>query len=156
MSAGEKLAELEEQLYAAHWMMAAMQKRPRSFGEVTLYANEAHTLNMIARHEGISQTALSTLMLRTKGATSAMVDKLVEKGLVARQRVEGDQRRYLLTPTPLGRQVHEMLLDHKQTHASKMAQAMSFSSKELETAVKVLTVLVNYYASLCEQEHSKD
>ena len=118
MSAGKTLTRLTEQLYAAHWILAALQKRPRSFAGVTLYANEAHTLRIIAQNEGISQTEISALTLRTKGATSAMVDKLVEKKLVYRQRERGDQRRYLLMLAPLGRQVYEELVRRAETYAS--------------------------------------
>ena len=76
-----------------------------------LTPTEAHTLKMIALNEGISQTELSEQMYRTAGATSVMVDKLVEKGLVHRQRVDGDQRRYLLTLTDRGRLVHASHID---------------------------------------------
>lgn len=146
MSAGKTLTRLTEQLYAAHWILAALQKRPRSFAGVTLYANEAHTLRIIAQNEGISQTEISALMLRTKGATSAMVDKLVEKKLVYRQRERGDQRRYLLMLAPLGRQVYEELVRRAETYASEVVDALPLTVEELETAHRVLSILVEHYA----------
>lgn len=144
MTAGEQLAILMERLCAAYWLMTAMQKQPHSFAGVSLYASEAYTLMTITQYEGISQTQLSQLLARTKGATSAMVDRLAGKGLVCRQRVEGDQRRYLLSVTPLGRQVSQELSRSYLLQGEEAAKALSLSSQDLEAADRVIQALAEY------------
>lgn len=148
MTAGEQLDRLIIQCCTAHWLVASIQKLPHSFGGITLYASEAHTLMTIAQHEGISQSQLSELMMRTKGATSAMVDRLTEKGLVCRQRAEGDQRRYLLTMTPLGRQINEELGLWLAGQANRLAQALDLPCEDLEAANRVVSAMLAHYAEL--------
>ena len=117
MSSINEIAKLVESLYAVDRILTAIQKKPNEYAGISLYASEAHTLKLIAQNEGISQMELSEQMYRTKGATSVMVDKLVEKGLVNRNREEGNQRRYLLTLTELGRVVSQAHMDYDDEHA---------------------------------------
>lgn len=148
MTAAEQVGKLITQCCTAHWLMASIQKLPHSFAGISLYASEAHTLMNIAQHEGLSQTQLSELMLRTKGATSSMVDRLVEKGLVRRQRAEGDQRRYLLTVTPLGRRINRELEQWMAAQAHTLAQALSLPCSDLEAANRVVSAMLAHYAQL--------
>ena len=148
MTAGEQVGRLITQCCAAHWLVASIQKLPHSFAGITLYASEAYTLMTIAQHEGISQTQLSELMIRTKGATSSMVDRLVEKELVCRQRAEGDQRRYLLTITPLGRRINEELGHWLAAQADQLAQALELPCEDLEAANRVVSAMLTYCADL--------
>lgn len=145
MSADSEFVRLIDRLYSAQRVMAALQKHPCTYAGVSLFANESHTLRTIALNEGISQMELSDQMLRTKGATSAAVDKLVDKGLVRRRRVEGDQRRYLLTLTELGRQVDQAHMQYDQDHARMVLQTLALPCSDLEAANRVLERLLEYY-----------
>lgn len=146
MSKTEELARLIEQLYATDCVLTAMQKKPHIYAGVSLHTNEAHTLKMIAQSEGISQIELSDQMLRTKGATSLMVDKLVEKGLVRRERVDGDQRRYLLTLTEAGLAVHAAHLARDEYHTEKAGRELSLTEEDLTAANRVLEQINTFYS----------
>ena len=145
MPVTDEIAQMIENLYTMDRIITAMQKRPIDYGGVLLHANEAHTLKVIAQQEGISQTNLSEQMYRTKGATSIMVDKLVEKGLVHRQRVNGDQCRYLLSLTDLGRQIHNTHLARDEAHASWAAQHLGLKEDQLRSANDVLVQIIHFY-----------
>lgn len=146
MSTIDEISTLIDQIYTMDRIIAALQKRPIDYGGVFLYANEAHTLKTIAQNEGISQTELSDLMFRTKGATSIMVDKLVEKGLVSRQREDLDQRRYLLSVTELGRQVHARHLARDEAHAYRAAAQLELDEESIRTTNGVLTRIIAFYS----------
>ena len=146
MSTVEEISKMIEQLYTIDRIITAMQKKPHTYEGVRLYANEAHTLKAIAEEEGISQAALSDRMIRTKGATSVMVDKLVEKGLVLRERERGNQRRYLLTLTDKGRRVNAAHLAFDMAHADDLALALELSEAELSTVNRTLQKTIRFYS----------
>ena len=147
MSTTGEISKLIEQLYTIDRIISAMQKRPHEYNGVTLYANEAHTLKMIAQNEGISQMELSERMFRTKGATSMVVDKLVCKGLVDRRRENSDQRRYLLTLTPLGKAAHEDHISYDDAHARKAAQELALNEDQLKALNQAMVQVIQFYAA---------
>ncbi len=61
------------------------------------------TLTLIARNPGISQTALSQASGRDKSSVTPVVEDLVRRGLVGRQRMHNDRRAYRLKLTPAGK-----------------------------------------------------
>ena len=146
MSTPDEISTLIDRLYMMDRLLNAMQKRPIEYAGVPLHANEAHTLKIIAQNEGISQTELSDRMFRTKGATSITVDKLVEKGLVARQRVDEDQRRYLLTLTDLGRCVHMQHLAYDEAHARWAAEKLGVDEHSLRITNQTLDQIIQFYS----------
>ena len=106
----------------------------------------AHTLKAIAQSEGISQAELSGQMFRTKGATSVVVDKLVEKGLVVRTREDGNQRRYFLTLTERGWAVHQAHLAYDEAHAAWAAQHLGLSEADLAGVNRSLEQVIQFYS----------
>lgn len=145
MASVDEITKLIENLYTVDRLMTAIQKKPNTYAQTKLHANEAHTLERIACKEGISQSELSEQMHRTKGATSVMVDKLVKKGLVNRQREEGNQRRYLLTLTEKGRSVNEAHSVYDAQHAEGVAKNLSVSEEELLVTNQTLQRVIEFY-----------
>lgn len=142
----EEISKMIEQLYTMDRIISAMQKKPHDYGGELLYANEAHTLKAIAQSEGISQAELSGQMFRTKGATSVVVDKLAEKGLVVRTREDGNQRRYLLTLTERGWAVHQAHLAYDEAHAAWAAQHLGLSEADLAGVNRSLEQVIQFYS----------
>lgn len=146
MSTHDEFTNMIEQLYALDRILTAMQKKPHVYSGVSLHSTEAHTLKMIALNEGISQAELSDQMLRTKGATSVMVDKLVEKDLVRRERVGEDQRRYLLTLTGKGQTVHAAHMTYDSLHMQKLDRELTLTEEDLEVTCRTLEKIIGYYS----------
>ncbi|MEI9804557.1 MAG: MarR family transcriptional regulator [Pseudolabrys sp.] len=79
------------------------------------------TLTIIARNPGISQTELSQAAGRDKSSLTPVVEDLVRRGLVERQRMRDDRRAYRLKVTAAGKKTlnqltrcarqHERILD---------------------------------------------
>lgn len=151
MSTVEAMSNTIEKLYAVDRIIAALQKKPHRYAGIDLHASEAHTLKLIGLQEGISQTELSEQTFRTKGATSLLVDKLVERGLVQRQREQGNQRRYFLRLTEEGRKVHAAHLAYDDEQALQAARAIDLSEQELQELAEHLDRFIAYYAQACRE-----
>ena len=96
-------------------------------------------------------TNLATLWAVSLAFTAgyaAIAAGLVEKELVCRQRAEGDQRRYLLTITPLGRRINEELGHWLAAQADQLAQALELPCEDLEAANRVVSAMLTYCADL--------
>ncbi len=67
------------------------------------------TLMLIGRNPGISQTALSQANGRDKSTLTPVLNDLVKRGLVRRQRTPDDRRAYQLTLTAAGKRMLDQL-----------------------------------------------
>src|SRR5690242_2618346 len=74
----------------------AFSRRSQAIGE---NPGRFATLTLIARNPGISQTALSQASGRDKSSVTPIVEDLVRRGLVERQRTRDDRRAYRLNLT---------------------------------------------------------
>jgi DNA-binding MarR family transcriptional regulator len=96
----------------------AFSRRSQEIGE---HPGRFATLMLIHRNPGISQTELSQASGRDKSSITPVIEDLVRRGLVERQRMENDRRAYRLTLTAQGKKVlaslvrcarrHERMLD---------------------------------------------
>jgi len=78
----------------------AFSRRSQAIGESP---GRFATLTLIARNPGISQTALSLANGRDKSSVTPVVEDLVRRGLVNRQRERSDRRAYRLNLTATGK-----------------------------------------------------
>jgi DNA-binding MarR family transcriptional regulator len=96
----------------------AFSRRSQEIGE---HPGRFATLMLIHRNPGISQTELSQASGRDKSSITPVIEDLVRRGLVERERMENDRRAYRLTLTAQGKKVlaslvrcarrHERMLD---------------------------------------------
>lgn len=101
-----------------------VHSRSHDFGTGTdLYVKEIHTIEAIGKQPRVTVTQLARQAAVTKGAVSQIVNKLVDKGFVVKQRAETDNREIGLLLTDLGqvafrehelvhRQVFEIVCDY--------------------------------------------
>lgn len=150
MSVENEISQLINQIYTVELVLKTFHARARKYEDVLLYDSEAHTLEVIAGHEGISQTQLGELTFRTKGATSIMVDKLIEKGLVCQQRMENNRRCCTLTLTDLGRAVNQAHMAYDAAHAKMVAESVEIDAASLHTANQILSRLIDFYTTFPE------
>ena len=148
MTAEKEIAHLINQLYTVETLMKVFHRDPHSYCGVTLYDCEAHTLEKIAENEGLSQAQLTRMTFRTKGATSVMVDELLQKGLGYRARPAQDRRQCLLRLTEKGREVDRQHQERDLRHARLVAEQAGLTGEELAQANQVLDRLVEFYSTL--------
>jgi DNA-binding MarR family transcriptional regulator len=91
----------------------AFSRRSQEIGESP---GRFATLTLIARNPGISQTELSYANGRDKSSLTPVVEELVQRGLVARQRMREDRRTYRLNVTPAGKKTLTMLTRCARRH----------------------------------------
>ena len=121
---GEAIAESIRFGPLEHWVgfnlrmaqqhaFAAFSRRSQEIGESP---GRFATLTLIARNPGISQTELSHANGRDKSSLTPVVEDLVRRGLVERQRMREDRRTYRLNLTPAGKRTLTMLTRCARRH----------------------------------------
>jgi len=78
------------------------------------------TLTLIAENPGISQTALSRANGRDKSTLTPLLNDLVKRGLVARERTKTDRRTYRLTLTTEGQAALRRLTESARRHEANL------------------------------------
>ena len=137
-----QLLDMVDNLYLLGRQTRAMESSPRHYGgEVLLYPNEAYTLKMIAQNPGINHTELCEQMFRTKGATSAVVRKLKQKGMIEQRDDEKDSRFSRLYVTEEGEQVYRNHLEYDRKYIEGLLKRLDVSTEELEVMNNVLRMI---------------
>jgi DNA-binding MarR family transcriptional regulator len=94
------------------------------------------TMALIAANEGCSQMQISREIGMEKSAVAAVVDELVKRRLVVRDRSAHDRRRNLLSLTPHGeRTMHAM---HDAAAAEEQAMQSAFTPAEFTQFLRLL------------------
>jgi DNA-binding MarR family transcriptional regulator len=78
------------------------------------------TLMLIGRNPGISQTAVSRANGRDKSSLTPLLNDLVRRGFVRRQRTRHDRRTYRLTLTRAGEKTLRQLTQCAERHESNL------------------------------------
>ncbi len=121
---GEAIAESINFGPLEHWIgfnlrmaqEAAFQAFSRRSQEVGEGPGRFATLTLIGRNPGISQTALSLAAGRDKSSLTPVVEDLVRRGLVARNRMRDDRRTYRLNLTAAGKKTLTQLTRCARRH----------------------------------------
>jgi DNA-binding MarR family transcriptional regulator len=103
-SAGEHMAAATSLMRAHQLVLAAVEDELRPFG-LTFASYEALMLLSFTRHGELPLGKMSERLMVHPASITNTVDRLEERGLVARRRDEADRRRILAAITPAGRQV---------------------------------------------------
>lgn len=102
----KKREELLEQIWAAqdtaYDLMSEYDSLPHSYGENVLYQAEAHLIDRIALHPGVTVTDLANMVRKTPSACSQLVRRLRDKGWVEQVRNTANNRQVMLRLTPPG------------------------------------------------------
>jgi DNA-binding MarR family transcriptional regulator len=101
---------------------ASFQAFAREAEDLELAPGRFATLMLIAENPGISQTDLSRANGRDKSSLTPVLNDLVRRGLVARDRTARDRRAYRLTLTPAGRTALRELTACARRHERKLDQ----------------------------------
>jgi DNA-binding MarR family transcriptional regulator len=97
--------------------IASFQSYARHAQGIGLSPGRFAALILIDRNPGISQTALSRAIGSDKSTLTPLLDDLVKRGLISRERTRADRRLYELKLTDPGRKamraMHERALRHE-------------------------------------------
>lgn len=138
----DELWDLVDNLYLQGRQIRSMENKPRYYGtDMLLYPNEVYTLKAIAQQEGINQTELSEIMFRTKGATSTVVQKLKQKGLVEQREDKKDTRFTLLYSTEKGKEVYRNHLEYDRRYIARLSRHLDVTLEELAQMNRILRMM---------------
>lgn len=134
--------ELMETLYETSRLISSYESIPRKYGtEDELYMVEVHTLDLIGSHTKITTSEIALITDRTKSAVSQMVDKLVKKELVVKNRNPNNYRELLIELTPKGKVIYEYHRKLDQTQYRKHLKNLSeFTVEDFQTFMKIATI----------------
>ena len=150
------LSDMVDNLYKRGRQSRSMENSPRYYGsDILLYPNEVYTLKAIAQNEGINQTELTKVMFRTKGATSMVIRKLVNKKLVEQRTEAKDLRVSRLYPTQKGLEVYRAHLEYDLKFLDQLADRLNISLDDLITANRVLRILIRSFDERREEEKKR-
>ena len=94
--------DIMKELKETYELMREYDGLPHDYGNVVLYQSEAHLIQCIGQHTGITVTEASKILKKTKSACSQMVKKLVGKNWVRQERNKQNNREYKLYLTEEG------------------------------------------------------
>ena len=123
---------------------------PRDYGDgVSMTLLEAEMCALIARNDGVTGSELSEELAVTRSATSQIISKLKDKGLVTERAAEHDAKRKQLSLTPHGHQAALMADDFK----AAMADAIfgGESATELRAYLRFVTKLEAFHSEVVTQ-----
>ena len=96
--------------------IAAFQSFERHVGSDGLSPGRFTALALIDRNPGINQTALSRAIGSDKSTLTPLLDDLLQRGLISRDRTPADRRLYRLTLTDAGREILSATRERAQAH----------------------------------------
>lgn len=95
-------------------------------GEAGLTVSQFGVLEAIYHIGPLSQAELAKKILKSTGNITMVIDNLEKRGLVKRERKEGDRRYYAVTLTPAGQKLISGIFPR---HAGKIVESMNVLTK---------------------------
>lgn len=109
-----------------------LEKQPRNYGGITLTQTEVHTIAVIGDFPDINVTRLAAVRGITKGATSQMIHKLVDKALVIKETSPNTDAEVCLNLTELGKRVYEEHYQYHDKSGSDFFKALEYMPEKYE------------------------
>jgi DNA-binding MarR family transcriptional regulator len=100
--------------------IASFQAFARHARGIGLSPGRFAALVLIDRNPGISQTALAHAIGSDKSTLTPMLDGLVKRGLISRERTHADRRLYELKLTEAGRKAMRAMYERAQRHEREL------------------------------------
>ena len=107
------------------------QARDKSPDEVALTRCEIRVLDAIGTRRSWTMGCLARHIVMTMSSLTAVVDRLVTKGMVERQRSEKDRRQVLVALTPKGRGLFRQALRGRRQLARSMLSALNNRERKI-------------------------
>lgn len=102
------IRELADKFIRIHNKLKVLEKIPSNYGiGKPLQMPETQFIQAVGRNPGINVTGLASTIGVTKGAISQMTQKLVEKGLVKKDKNSENNKEVLLILTETGKEVFQ-------------------------------------------------
>ncbi len=125
---------------------------PPAEGQTKYSPYDFQTLGFIAAHPGCMATELAAYLVVSPTTATSIVDRLVKRGLVERERPQENRRAISLTLTPEGRALHQAIIRQDIKNMSLMLEPLT--SAERATFLGLLSRIVDSIQSLEDRSRS--
>jgi DNA-binding MarR family transcriptional regulator len=112
------------------------------FGEFGLSTRQFWALHHLSETDSLSMIELSRLLLTDKSNVTAITDRLTTRGLVRRRAAPQDRRVSLLSITPAGRQLYDLVL---AAHHERIRTLIDSDEATLRHVLQVLGAIRDRY-----------
>ncbi len=125
-----------EKLIHAFNKMNERAKKPRDYGTSDLlFQSEIHTLAVIRHHTGKNASELAMILGVTNGAISQVVSKLINKGLIEKYHLRGNQKEVYFRPTQKGELA---FAGHERHDEKRFGDLLSYLSSLKQEELKII------------------
>lgn len=149
MSKEFKFSQMMDSIYELSNLLSLYQNIPRTYGnDVVVHMAEAHMIQTIGNHDGITITELSKLKQKTKSAMSQLVDKLDKKGLIIKTRNPKDKKQVYIKLSEKGMEIYlyHQELD-KQNYSKYLKMLDDFSEEDIDKSSALVNVLYKEFSN---------
>ena len=114
-----------------------------SLKDLNLTPGEFSLLTSVKYNKGVSQIELASVYEIDKSTLSHSIKRMVERGLIVRQRLESDKRYYGLSLTPAGRRLLKRVTSIVESQEELMKSVLTKAEKEkfLQILIRICNVL---------------
>lgn len=143
------IKEIVDEVNILGRVISSYREAPRKYGTDDILTEiEARAINLIGDHKNIGVNDLSKITQRTKGATSIMIERLVEKGFIIKKKSPIDQRRFFLTLTDKAEKIHNYHSEANDNYYKKLSKELSeFQTEDFENCIELIKTIRNYWNS---------
>lgn len=120
-----------------------------------LYPSEIHVLDAVGSGLGNNVTALSQRFGITKGAVSQVVNKLHEKKLIKKERIQGNAKEILLSLTKEGLNAFRILDDqHNNFENEFFNDFKTLEQDKIESFIEIMELIDEFMDKFLNDENS--
>jgi len=131
-------------------VMRAIREEMRRRGAPLLSIPQLRTLAYLHRHPGSCLFHVADHLGVTRPTASAIVELLVQRGLVTRTEDPRERRRVILRPTPLGTRLHQRV--RQSTHVWMVTALSRLSPERLRQITQGVTLLAEPFKELADRD----
>ncbi|WP_118134690.1 MarR family winged helix-turn-helix transcriptional regulator [Oceanicella sp. SM1341] len=106
--------------YLRHAYEAAFTDFSRALGADSLKPGSFALLSLIVGNPGLTQVELGRVSGRDKSSVTAALRQLEDRGIIRRERQEGDRRSYASYVTPAGEVVYARMAEKAEAHFRRL------------------------------------
>jgi DNA-binding MarR family transcriptional regulator len=131
-------------------VMRAIREEMRRQGAPLLTIPQLRTLAYLHRRPGSCLFHVAEHLGVTRPTASAIVERLVQRGLVTRAENPQERRRVILRPTPLGTLLHQRV--RQSTHGWMVTALSRLSPERLRQITQGVTLLAEPFKELADRD----
>jgi DNA-binding MarR family transcriptional regulator len=125
---------------------------PAAEGQTKYSPYDFQTLGFVAEHPGCMATALATYLVVSPTTATSIVDRLVKRGLLSRERPQENRRAISLTLTAEGRSLHQAIIRQDMKNVTMMLQPLT--ADERATFLSLMSRIVDGIRDLEDRSRS--